>query len=259
MTYQIPFYFRLLYHFITNFTSPRNSQLCKQTEPLPHRQADLHSESLIHLSGPFHILQPPPTPGWPAWNPHRRYPSCAVAAAGRPGGPPAKVVYVLRDAARAAIAALTTQQQGTGPGSLEDPATNCNGSRWAGSERDLGLLGQCVRAGCLVSLALELYAAANSVDGNDAECSSVGLALPWYAAGAADFLLLQHHFDSWIAAARASTFQAPSPIPLHFCLAPQEVSSPLLHSASTTYTPSLQSAHISPHSHTFIPLPIPMG
>ena len=164
------------------------------------------------------LPQPPPPPGQPAWNPHRRHPPVS-AAAGRPGGPPARVVYVLCDAAHAAAAALAPPRwrEGAEAGRPGDPP-----SRWADGWGGLGLLGQCVRAGCLMGLALELYAASGGGGGGGGHSGAGGdcggAALGWYAVGAAAFLLLQHHFVGWANAARTGAFQArllpPCPRPI---------------------------------------------
>ncbi len=152
------------------------------------------------------VPQPQPQAGRPEWNVHRRHPPFG-AGAGLPGGPPARVVYVLHDAVYAATAALVPPHHG-GQGA----AAGESHMGWANGG---GILGQCARAGCLLSLALEVLEAvkdngSESGDGMVEDCSDSGTALGWYAVGGADFLLLQHHFTSWADAARTGAFQAPS-------------------------------------------------
>jgi hypothetical protein len=172
----------------------------------------------------------PDGPNAPRWDPLRRHPPAAAGSA-QPGGPPARVVYLLRDVAHAAAGALADAAAGWGGG--------------AASGGRLGLLEQCARAGCLLPLALEHLAgevgdgalgvagaaprvkrpvgvpcaregvcvggesgggAADLGQGGGGGLERAGLRS--YARAGADFLLLRHHFDQWAAAARSGAFQA---------------------------------------------------
>ncbi len=147
---------------------------------------------LTHAASP----QPAPAPGQPAWNPLRRLPP-AGSGADRPGGPPARVVYVLRDAAHAAAAALATPHR---DGSWGEDGVLGEQGEWE------GLLRHCAQAGCLMSHALE-HLAGGASGGGGGEAKEV-TALRRFADGGAEFLLIQSHFAGWAEAARAGKFQA---------------------------------------------------
>ena len=143
----------------------------------------------------------------PRWNNLRRKPPNGMNAS-IDVRPPLRIVYLLRDPVRAVASVLAAAH--------------------VAEDTDGGLIGHCALAGCLLPFALEYLASvagcndsdahtddvshnATNVHGKHDRCSSQisveDRRLGHYAVGGVDFLLLQHHFDQWAAAARTGAFQ----------------------------------------------------